>query len=114
MVVVLGQAPDEKGEWKLKELVVDGQKQVSVGRLSLDGKTWKERWEREDVTYTYNLKTSGVVHLRGKGGYMLGRYELKGDTLRIIRPIMLDEGFPVSPDDFEPRKGMIVSTWTRN
>ena len=87
-----------QGQWWGSSLVIDGEKVkgsvASPIRLTLDGKEYRERARGDDLaTYRYALLPGGVIRfdVPGEEGVTFyGRYELKGDRLRVCYPGPID------------------------
>jgi uncharacterized protein (TIGR03067 family) len=124
ILVALALAGDEKdlrGEWQCKSVVSDGEtlklSVVSKIRLTVTENGHTEHSGNNELA-KFNYKISkGIIRFEfpGETTYFYGRYELKGDTLRICYPGPIENGFPQPPAEFSADKGSgrNLSTWER-
>jgi uncharacterized protein (TIGR03067 family) len=110
-----------RGEWRFKSLNIDGERQpLSVAtklRLTLTDNEYIEETAAGKELRRMRLTVypeDGVLQFDTMGTTFLGRYELKGDTLRIAFPGPIVGNMPRPPDDFAPGDGRTVASWTRD
>jgi uncharacterized protein (TIGR03067 family) len=123
--LVVSQAPEAPpkldGEWQCVHLSIDGEK---VPRkvaekvwLVVDGKSWKEEARGKEMQrFDIQLRPNGVIRfdVPGKNVGFLGRYEIKGNRLKVCYPGPLEVGKPPqAPEKIEPGPKVTVAEWER-
>lgn len=114
-------APDPlKGQWRCVGQNIDGQEKKGLtGQLILEVAGGKLRQHvpalRTDLqVLRYQVLPGGILQLSPVDDakvYFFGKFERKGEVLRLVWPGPVIDGRPQPPEDFSPAKGRTVSVW---
>jgi hypothetical protein len=105
------------GDWRCTELVIDGEMQprwtFGAVRLSIFGHLWRQDANgRELDAFDVTFRPDGTMKLRKGDVTLLGRYELRGDRLRIAYPGPLEVGKPLRPPT-DLTTALTIAEWRR-